>query len=309
MSYVIWWPILYNPTDLWCHTWYGGQSCTILRIYGVIHHMVANPVQSTNLWCVIRDTMADHVKSTDLWYVIRDMVADPVQSYRSMVCHTWYGRQSCTIHRSMVCHTWHGGRPFTILQIYGVSYVIWWPTLYNPIDHTWYGGRPFTIIQIYGVSYVIWWPTIYNPTDLWGVIRDMMADPLQSHRSMGCHTWYGGRSFTILQIYGIPYVIWWPTFYSPKDLWGVIRDMVADPVQSYRSMECHTWYGGRPFTILQIYRVHQDISTVEKRCQGKWSPTMLADNCWALRRKVPQARYSRKWSSVTFYILYRRWTK
>ena len=29
---------------------------------------------------------------------------------------------------------------------------------------------------------------------------------------------------------------------------------------------------------------HQDIAVVEKRYQGKWSPSMLADYCWTLPR-------------------------
>jgi len=43
-------------------------------------------------------------------------------------------------------------------------------------------------------------------------------------------------------------------------------------------------------------RFHQDISTMERRYQGKWSPSMLADYCWTLKRDVPQA----KSSTVTF---------
>ena len=31
-------------------------------------------------------------------------------------------------------------------------------------------------------------------------------------------------------------------------------------------------------------RFHQDISTMERRNKGKWSPTMLADYCWMLKR-------------------------
>lgn len=41
-------------------------------------------------------------------------------------------------------------------------------------------------------------------------------------------------------------------------------------------------------------RFHQDIAAMENRYQGKWSPTMLADYCWTLKRDVPQAKYSRK---------------
>ena len=39
---------------------------------------------------------------------------------------------------------------------------------------------------------------------------------------------------------------------------------------------------------------HQKSPSMENRHQGKWSPSMLADYCWALRRDVPQAKYSRK---------------
>ena len=31
-------------------------------------------------------------------------------------------------------------------------------------------------------------------------------------------------------------------------------------------------------------RSHQDISLIEKRYQGKWSPGLPADYCWRLRR-------------------------
>ena len=41
-------------------------------------------------------------------------------------------------------------------------------------------------------------------------------------------------------------------------------------------------------------RFHQDISTMEKRYQGKWSTTMLADYCWTLARDYSSARYKRQ---------------
>jgi hypothetical protein len=50
-------------------------------------------------------------------------------------------------------------------------------------------------------------------------------------------------------------------------------------------------------------RIHQDISTMENRYHGKWIPSMLADYCWTLRRDVPQAKYIRKPSTVTFYVM------
>ncbi|UYV69114.1 hypothetical protein LAZ67_6002483 [Cordylochernes scorpioides] len=47
-------------------------------------------------------------------------------------------------------------------------------------------------------------------------------------------------------------------------------------------------------------RFHQAISSMEKRYQGEWSPAMLADDCWALKRDLPQAKYRRK-STVTAF--------
>jgi hypothetical protein len=47
-------------------------------------------------------------------------------------------------------------------------------------------------------------------------------------------------------------------------------------------------------------RFHQDISNMEKRYQGKWSLSMLADYCWTLKRDVPHATHSRKSTTVTF---------
>jgi len=41
-------------------------------------------------------------------------------------------------------------------------------------------------------------------------------------------------------------------------------------------------------------RFHQDIMSMEKRYQGKWSSSMLADYCWTLKRDVPDAKYRRK---------------
>lgn len=48
-------------------------------------------------------------------------------------------------------------------------------------------------------------------------------------------------------------------------------------------------------------RFHQNISTMETRDQGKWNPSVLAVDCWALRRDVSQAKCSRKSSTVAFF--------
>jgi len=39
---------------------------------------------------------------------------------------------------------------------------------------------------------------------------------------------------------------------------------------------------------------HQDILAMEKRYEGKWASSMLADYCWKLNRDLPDAKYRRK---------------
>ena len=41
-----------------------------------------------------------------------------------------------------------------------------------------------------------------------------------------------------------------------------------------------------------------EISRIENRCSGKWSPNTLADYCWSLIRETPtgEARGKRRWS-------------
>jgi hypothetical protein len=39
---------------------------------------------------------------------------------------------------------------------------------------------------------------------------------------------------------------------------------------------------------------HQDISSVEKRYQGKWNCALFADYCWTLARNVPTMEYKRQ---------------
>jgi len=41
-------------------------------------------------------------------------------------------------------------------------------------------------------------------------------------------------------------------------------------------------------------KLHQDITATEKRYQGMWTSSMLADYCWTLKRDVPDAKYRRK---------------
>jgi hypothetical protein len=41
-------------------------------------------------------------------------------------------------------------------------------------------------------------------------------------------------------------------------------------------------------------RFHQDIAAMEKRYQGNWNPSMLADYCWTLVSETPATDYKRK---------------
>lgn len=47
-------------------------------------------------------------------------------------------------------------------------------------------------------------------------------------------------------------------------------------------------------------RFHQDISTIEKRYQGKWNSEMLADYCWTLISECSSSQYKRKVKRKTF---------
>jgi len=41
-------------------------------------------------------------------------------------------------------------------------------------------------------------------------------------------------------------------------------------------------------------RFQQDIMAMEKRYQGRWTSSMLADYCWTLKMAIPNAKYRRK---------------
>ncbi|UYV61228.1 hypothetical protein LAZ67_1003968 [Cordylochernes scorpioides] len=86
------------------------------------------------------------------------------------------------------------------------------------------------------------------------------------------------------------------------------RDIVNDLLLSYKALGCnmslkihflHSHLDFFPDNLGVVSdehgeRFHQAISSMEKRYQGKWSPAMLADDCWALKRDLPQAKYRRK---------------
>ncbi|UYV79437.1 hypothetical protein LAZ67_17002609 [Cordylochernes scorpioides] len=81
------------------------------------------------------------------------------------------------------------------------------------------------------------------------------------------------------------------------------RDIVNDLLLSYKALGCnmslkihflHSHLDFFPDNLGAVSdehgeRFHQAISSMEKRYQGKWSPAMLADDCWALKRDLPQA--------------------
>ncbi|UYV66635.1 hypothetical protein LAZ67_4002419 [Cordylochernes scorpioides] len=92
------------------------------------------------------------------------------------------------------------------------------------------------------------------------------------------------------------------------------RNIVNDLLLSYKALGCnmslkihflHSHLYSFPDNLGAVSdehgeRFHQAISSTEKRYQGKWSPAMLADDCWALKRDLRQAKYSRK-STVTVF--------
>ena len=47
-------------------------------------------------------------------------------------------------------------------------------------------------------------------------------------------------------------------------------------------------------------RFHQDVMATEKRYQGKWTSSMLADYCWTLKMDVRDAKYRLKSCNSTF---------
>jgi hypothetical protein len=57
--------------------------------------------------------------------------------------------------------------------------------------------------------------------------------------------------------------------------------------------------------MMSIGNTSMDISNIVKQYQSKWSPSMLADYCWALKINVPQAKYSRKSAEVTHLVITR----
>ncbi|UYV84322.1 hypothetical protein LAZ67_X001844 [Cordylochernes scorpioides] len=94
-----------------------------------------------------------------------------------------------------------------------------------------------------------------------------------------------------------------------KNLLGNVKaenysDLVNELLLSYKVLGCnislkihflHSHLDFFPDNLVAVSyehgeRFHQNISSMEKRYQDKWSPGMLADYCWTLKRDVPQAK-------------------
>jgi len=83
------------------------------------------------------------------------------------------------------------------------------------------------------------------------------------------------------------------------------QDVVQDLLTSYKAMGCNmsvkihfleSHLDSFPENLGEVSDehseiFHQDIMAMEKRYQGKWTSSMLADYCWTLKRDVPDAKY------------------
>jgi len=86
------------------------------------------------------------------------------------------------------------------------------------------------------------------------------------------------------------------------------QDVVQDLLTSYKAMGCNmslkiyfleSYLDFFPENLSEVSDEHgerfrQDVMTMEKWCQGKWTSSMLADYCWTLKRNVPDAKHRRK---------------
>jgi len=86
------------------------------------------------------------------------------------------------------------------------------------------------------------------------------------------------------------------------------EELVNNLLQSYQKLGCnkslkilflHSHLGFFPENYGAVSdehgeRFHQDISSMEKRYQGKWNCAMLTDYCWTLARDAPTMEYKRQ---------------
>lgn len=86
------------------------------------------------------------------------------------------------------------------------------------------------------------------------------------------------------------------------------KEVVENLIQAYKNLGCnmslkihflHSHLNFFPSNCGAVSdehgeRFHQDVAAMEKRYQGKWSPSMLADYCWTLVRDNPFLEYKRQ---------------
>jgi len=86
------------------------------------------------------------------------------------------------------------------------------------------------------------------------------------------------------------------------------EELVNNLLQSYQKLWCnmslkihflHSHLDFFPDNCVEVSdehgeRFHQDISSIEKRYQGKWNCAMLADYCWTLAIDAPTMEYKRQ---------------
>lgn len=91
-------------------------------------------------------------------------------------------------------------------------------------------------------------------------------------------------------------------------------EQVGNLLQAYKAMKCnmslkihflHSHLDFFPDNLGAVSdehgeRFHKDIASIEKRYQGKWSPSMLGDYCWSLIREAQDSDYKRKSTAKHF---------
>lgn len=92
------------------------------------------------------------------------------------------------------------------------------------------------------------------------------------------------------------------------------RNIVANMLEAYKELGCnmsmkihflfsHLDYFPENLGFLseeQGERFHKDVLEFERRYQGCWSISMLADYCWMLKREIPEDKHKRKRNRRTF---------
>jgi len=81
------------------------------------------------------------------------------------------------------------------------------------------------------------------------------------------------------------------------------EELLNNRLQSYQKLGCnmslkytsftHIWFFPENCAVSDEHGkcFHQEISSIEKRYQGKWNCAILADCCWTLARDVPTMEY------------------